>query len=118
LRSRCCCSSRLGARGIELTIIAGEPIASPTPRLDQLHYRIGGPNGEASSPVAAWRTNDFVEDGRGMWRMSLVIPAARRTIQITSNEPGYHHSLFDERNYLSVFLRKTFVVTNRAAFRL
>ena len=76
-------------------------------------YRLG--TSEASSPVAAWRTNTFVQDASwGAGTLPLGYPSN------PPNDPnGYEASLITTLptstagNYLSVFLRKTFVVSNR-----
>ena len=75
------------------------------------HYRLG--SSEASSPVTAWRTNDFVEDG---------------TWSVGSLPLGYATAINDPNNYegtlvttvpattTCVYLRRTFVLTNRLVY--
>jgi len=75
-------------------------------------YRIG--TSEAGGPIASWRTNNFVENAT--WN-NAALPLGYVTG--TPNDPnGYEAKLVTTvpAATLSVFLRKTFVVTNRAAY--
>ena len=76
-------------------------------------YRLG--TSEASAPIPAWRTNNFVENAT--WNNGA-LPLGYVTG--TPNDPnGYEGKLVTATvpaGTLSVFLRKTFVITNRAAF--
>ncbi len=75
------------------------------------HYRIG--SSEASSPLAAWRTNTFVEDG---------------TWSVGSLPLGYATDFTDPFNYQAnlvttvptattcVYTRRTFVISNRLSY--
>ena len=75
------------------------------------HYRLG--SSEASSPITAWRTNVFVEDGS--W-------------SVGSLPLGYATAFNDPNNYegtlvttvpattTCVYLRRTFVLTNRLVY--
>ena len=76
-------------------------------------YRLG--TNEASTPIAAWRTNNFIEDAT--WTVGG-LPLGNGT----ANDPnGYEATLVTTvptataGQYLSVFVRKTFVITNAAA---
>ncbi len=75
------------------------------------HYRLG--TSEASTPVAAWRTSTFVEDGT--WSVGG-LPLGFAT---AANDPNnYEANLVTTvpAATASVFLRKTFVVTNRLSY--
>lgn len=78
-------------------------------------YRVGF--NEASSPIPAWRSNSFALDGSwstGALPMGYGNPA--------NDANGYEAAVVttlplpSANNYLGVFVRKTFVVSNAAAF--
>ena len=76
-------------------------------------YRLG--TNEASTPIAAWRTNDFAEDGT--WSTGG-LPLGYAT---AINDPNaYEGTLVTTvpSATTSVFVRKTFVVTNRLSFSM
>lgn len=75
-------------------------------------YRLG--TSEASTPIPAWRTNNFVENAT--WN-NAALPLG--FVTGGANDPnGYEGKLVTTvpAATVSVFLRKTFVVTNRAAY--
>jgi len=77
-------------------------------------YRLG--SNEVSAPITAWRSNSFVENASwGNAALPLGYPSGGSTepyeIALVTTVPASSTA-----NYLSVFLRKTFVVTNRASY--
>ena len=103
--------SLLGLPAAEITFVAPGFNDFPTGATGW-RYRLG--TSEASTPSSAWRTNGFVEDGT--WN-SGAIPIGYTT---GANDPlGYEAKIATALptstvgNYTAVYLRKTFVVTNR-----
>jgi hypothetical protein len=103
--------SLLGLQAAEITFVAPGFNTFPTGATGW-RYRLG--TSEASTPSSAWRTNNFVEDGT--WSNGA-IPIGYAS---TANDPlGYESKIVTTLptstvgNYTAVYLRKTFVVTNR-----
>ncbi|HMJ90197.1 MAG TPA: hypothetical protein VK530_10295, partial [Candidatus Acidoferrum sp.] len=108
-------SSLLAGFASEVTFVPGGKPLYPT-GAPGWKYKLG--TAEASTPVEAWRTNTFVEDGS--WNNAST-PFGYVTG--TPNDPnGFEASLVTTiptstvGNYLSVFMRRTFVVTNAVSF--
>ena len=103
-----------GLQAAEVTLVAPGFNTFPTGATGW-RYRLG--ISEASTPAGAWRTNNFVEDGT--WNNGA-IPIGYTT---AANDPlGYEARIVTTLptstvgNYTAVYMRKTFVVTNRLAY--
>ena len=107
------------AAALDVTLIPGgsnNRVANPAGSTNW-HYRLG--TSEPSALLPAWRTNIFVEDGT--WSVGA-LPIGYTT---GANDPNNFEgnlvttlptSAPTAGNYTAVFLRKTFVVTNRTDY--